>query len=331
MKSRGRLSGILVVVALVQFIVLVGCGDDPSKPDSDKEDPPEVFVLISTDTFTMGSPADEIDRVWWEGLHKVTLTTPFYMFATEVTNQQYAEMAQWAYDQDPPLVTATIYSLQDALGGSTQELLNLDGHCEISFSEDTFIVDSGKEVHPVQDVTWYGAAAYCDWLSLHEGLPRAYDHDTWQCNGQDVYNAPGYRLPTEAEWEYACRAWTLTPFNTGTCLDAGTEANCDGTNPYSDCPAGLYVGWTVPVGSYPENTFDLYDMHGNLWEWCNDAYGLYSGDITDPVGAANGDFRVLRGGDWSRVAGRCRSAQRNNYAPFISYDMIGFRPVRSAD
>lgn len=328
MKLKGIRYGILVIVALALYIILAGCGDDPTKPDSDKEQPPEGFVAIQADTFTMGSPADEIDRLGWEVLHKVTLTTPFYMFATEVTNQQYMEMAQWAYDQDPPLVTATTGSLQDALDGSTQQLLYLSGQCEISFSEDTFTVDSGKEDHPVL-VTWYGAVAYCDWLSLRNGLPRAYDHDTWQCNGHDVYNAPGYRLPTEAEWEYACRAGTLTPFNTGTCLDAGTEANCDGNIPYSVCPKGLYAGGTVPVGSYPENPFDLYDMHGNLWEWCNDWYDSYSGDITDPVGPATGDFRILRGGDWSHGTARCRSAQRNNYAPYVTYGNIGFRPVRS--
>ena len=243
-------------------------------------------MAIQADTFTMGSPTFEIDRGGSETLHKVTLTTPFYMFATEVTNQQYAEMAQWAYDSLH--CTATSTSLQDALDGSTQELLDLDSVCEISFSGGTFTVDSGKEEHPVVEVTWYGAVAYCDWLSLREGLARAYDHTTWQCNGNAPYAATGYRLPTEAEWEYACRAGTLTPFNTGSCLDAETEVNYNGNYPYSGCPTGPYVDWTVPVGSYPANAFDLYDMHGNLYEWCNDRYGVYSGDETDPVGPSVG-------------------------------------------
>ena len=253
------------------------------------------WVFVNIDTFTMGSPADEPDRGSDETQHTVTLTTPFYMFATEVTNQQYAELAQWAYTNGH--CTSTTTSLCDNLDGSTQELLDLDdADCEIFFVGGTFVVDSGEEDHPVVEVTWYGAVAYCDWLSLREGLARAYDHSTWQCNGYAPYNAEGYRLPTEAEWEYACRAGTQTPFNTGSCLDAGTEANFNGNSSYSGCPMGTYVGWTVPVGSYPENAFDLYDMHGNLWEWCNDWYGAYSGDVTNPVGPYTDTHRVMRGG-----------------------------------
>ena len=331
MESKNRRYGVLVITALVLFIFLVDCSDDSTRPAPDPDPPPEVFVVIPADTFTMGSPAGEIDRESDEILHKVTLTTSFNMFATEVTNQQYAEMAQWAYDQDPSLVTATSTSLLDALDGSTQELLDLDGDCEISFSGDTFVVDSGKEYHPVLEVTWYGAVAYCDWLSLREGITRAYNHNTWQCNGNDPYNALGYRLPTEAEWEYACRAGTQTPFNTGGCLDAETEANYKGDSPYSDCPPGLDVSWTVPVGSYPESSFDLYDMHGNLYEWCNDLYGAYSGEETDPVGAFTGDRRVIRGGDWAEDARYCRSADRDRVNPYYSLTVIGFRPVRSTN
>ena len=328
MESKSRRFGLLVFVALALFIFLAGCDDDPSKPDSDGDQPPGGFVAIPIDTFTMGSPAGEIDRGSDETLHKVTLTTPFYMFTTEVTNQQYAELAQWAYDNGH--CTATTSSLQDDLDSSTEELLDLNGdYCEISFTGGTFTVDSGKEEHPVLEVSWYGAVAYCDWLSLREGISRAYNHSTWQCNGNAPYEASGYRLPTEAEWEYACRAGTQTPFNTGNCLDAGTEANYYGYAPYSDCPQGSYAGWTVPVGSYPANTFDLYEMHGNLWGWCNDWYGAYSGDETDPVGSTTGTNRVIRGGYWGDGAQGCRSANRGDSSPDSGYDYIGFRPVRS--
>ena len=179
-------------------------------------------------------------------------------------------------------------------------------------------------------VTWYGSVAYCDWLSLQQGLPRAYSHSTWLCNGGNPYTAPGYRLPTEAEWEYACRAGTQTPFNTGTCLDAGTEANYRGFAPYTGCPSGPYAGWTMPVGSYPANAFGLYDMHGNLYEWCNDWYGYYGGTVTDPVGAGAGyAARVFRGGFWSSPARYCRSAVRYLSYPSDVYVDLGFRPVRS--
>ncbi|MBK8168102.1 MAG: formylglycine-generating enzyme family protein [bacterium] len=277
----------------------------------------------------MGSPTTESGRSSNETQHQVTLTRGFSMQATEVTNQQYRDLVQWAYDNGH--VTATSASVRDALDGSTQELLDLDGfpNCEISFSEGTFTVDAWKASHPVLEVTWYGSVAYCDWLSLQQGLPRAYDHSTWQCNAGSPYTAPGYRLPTEAEWEYACRAGTQTPFNTGFCLAASTEANYNGTYPYTGCPSGPYLGWTAPVGSYPANAFGLYDMHGNLYEWCNDWYGTYGGTVTDPVGAGAGSYRVLRGGGWGDYALSCRSAVRAFNGPDGSYGTFGFRPVRS--
>jgi formylglycine-generating enzyme required for sulfatase activity len=277
----------------------------------------------------MGSPTSEYGRGSGETQHTVTLTRSFWMQATEVTNAQYAELAQWALDQGH--CTATASSLRDALVGSTAELLDLDSsYCEISSSGGMLTVDAGKEDHPVQEVTWFGAAAYCDWLSLREGLLRAYDHGTWQCNDHAPYSALGYRLPTEAEWEYACRAGTTTPFHTGDCLDAGTEANYRGDVPYSGCPSGPYAGWTVSVGSYPANAWGLHDMHGNLWEWCNDWIGSYGGAATDPAGPVGPDgSRVIRGGDWEYNAQVCRSANREFIAPAWSFNYIGFRPVRS--
>lgn len=290
-------------------------------------DPAESFVPIPAGIFTMGSPSDEPNRQRDEIRHLVTLTRSFTMSSTEVTNQQFAKMAQWAYDNGH--CTATTTSLRDNLDGSIQELLNLERSSEISFSMGTFTVDSGKEQHPVVEVTWYGAVAYCDWLSLREGITRSYNHETWQCNGNAPYGASGYRLPTEAEWEYACRVGTQTPFNTGDCLDAGTEANYNGNYAYSDCPSGPYIRRAVPVGSYPANTFGLYDMHGNVGEWCNEWYGVYGGDETDPVGSTTGVYRVIRGGNWFSLAQSCRSAFRNISFPYYANYGIGFRPVRS--
>jgi formylglycine-generating enzyme required for sulfatase activity len=285
------------------------------------------YVEIAPGTFMMGSPTTEVGHDDWgdETQHQVTLTRGFYMQTTEVTNQQYRDMAQWAYDNG--YVTPTANGLYDNLDGSTQFLRSLGGFdVEMTFSAGIF--SCINPTHPTTWVTWYGAAAYCDWLSLQQGLPRAYNHSTWQCNAGNPYTAPGYRLPTEAEWEYACRAGTQTPFNTGSCLDAGTEANYDGSSPYTGCPTGPYVGWTVPVGGYPTNAFGLYDMHGNLWEWCNDWYGLYGGTVTDPIGAGAGSYRVMRGGGWYSIALYCRSAIRNDNYPHSSTN-LGFRPVRS--
>jgi len=292
------------------------------------ESSPSDFELISADTFTMGSPTDEPERYDNETLHLVTLTNDFYMSETEITNQQYADLAQWAYDNG--YCTATSASLRDALDGSTEELLDLDDvDCEILFSGSTLTVYAGKENHPVKEVSWYGAVSYCDWLSMNEGLTRAYDHSTWQCNGHEPYNAEGYRLPTEAEWEYACRAGSQTPFNTGSCLDAETEANYNGNDPYSGCSSGPNEDWTVIVGIYPPNSYSIYDMHGNLWEWCNCWYGSYSDDETDPVGPSTGTYRILRGGSWYKAASECRSAYRFEITPAYTHSGIGFRVCRS--
>jgi len=296
--------------------------------DDGQSEIPAGFVAIAHGTFTMGSPTSEPGRGADETQHQVTLTHGVYIQTTEVTNQQYRDMAQWAYDHGH--VTVSGSSLLDNLDGSTEVLKYLGAeYYEVSFSNGMF--SCINPTHPVKYVTWYGSVAYCDWLSLQQGLPRAYNHNTWQCNGGNPYTADGYRLPTEAEWEYACRAGTQTPFNTGSCLDAGTEANYDGNWPQSGCPTGPYVGWSVPVGSYPPNGYGLFDMHGNLWEWCNDWYGAYGGAVTNPGGPASGDNRVFRGGAWYLNAGNCRSAYRSDYDPYSAHYTIGFRPVRTSD
>jgi formylglycine-generating enzyme required for sulfatase activity len=300
--------------------------------DDGQIEAPAVFVSIPSGTFMMGSPTAELERYTNETQHQVTLTHGIYVQTTEVTNQQYMKLAQWAYDQG--YATATSTYLYDNLDGSTQILEYLgavEDRDEMTFSEGVF--SCINPTHPVKYLTWYGSVAYCDWLSLQQGLPRAYSHSTWECNSGNPYTAAGYRLPTEAEWEYACRARTQTPFNTGSCLDAGTEANYLGEYPYPGCPLGPTGGWTVPVGTYPANAFGLYDMHGNVWEWCNDwlEWSLYGGTVTDPLGPVAGSYRVFRGGDWGSAAQYCRSAYRHFNIPSYAYDGLGFRPVRSAN
>ncbi|MBU8871762.1 MAG: formylglycine-generating enzyme family protein [Gemmatimonadales bacterium] len=287
------------------------------------------FVPVSVGTFIMGSPLGELGRQSDETLHPVTLTSDFSMQRTEVTNGQFVDMVQWAYDQGH--VTATSTSINDALDESTVELMNLeDPICQIDFSGGLF--STGYPNHPVLGATWYGSAAYCDWASLRAGYDRAYDHGTWVCNGGNVYAAEGYRLPTEAEWEYACRAGTGTSFSNG-----------EITNIYCSDPVLDSVGWycgnalgsTREIGTSSANTWGLYDMHGNLYEWCNDWYDPYPEAGVDPVvnpaGPAVGSDRVLRGGNFSSYAQNCRSANRYYYDPGNNYLYFGFRPVRSAE
>lgn len=292
---------------------------------------PAGFVSIAPGTFMMGSPTTELTRQSDETRHQVTLTHGLYIQATEVTHRQYCDMVQWAYDHG--YATADEFGIYDNLDGSTDELLDLEIYNgnEILFDGSTFTVASGNDAYPVRALTWYGSVAYCDWLSLQQGLPRAYNHSTWQCVGSGPYSATGYRLPTEAEWEYACRAGTQTPFNTGSCLNAATEANFNGGAAYPGCTAGPDIGTTVPVASYPANPLGLNDMHGNVSEWCNDWYGTYSGTVTNPGGPGAGTGHVVRGGSYFSYAQYCRSAIRGRVTPDASSAMIGFRPVRLAD
>ncbi len=132
-------------------------------------------------------------------------------------------------------------------------------------------------------------------------------------------------LPSEAQWEYACRAGTVTPFSFGNALN-GREANCEGNFPYGTSAKGPYFEKTREVGSYVGNAWGLYDMHGNVYEWCSDYYGAYpSGSATDPHGAISDSLRVFRGGGWSSNAVLCRSANRGLSSPDYRHHYQGFR------
>ena len=137
------------------------------------------------------------------------------------------------------------------------------------------------------------------------------------------------RLPTEAEWEYACRAGTTTAYSWGNALN-GDKANCDGNYPCGTTVKGRYREETADVGSYSPNDWGFYDMHGNVREWCSDWHGSYGGDATDPTGAASGDYRVLRGGGWINYARNCRSASRDGSWPGDRDNNFGFRLACSA-
>jgi formylglycine-generating enzyme required for sulfatase activity len=136
-----------------------------------------------------------------------------------------------------------------------------------------------------------------------------------------------YRLPTEAEWEYACRAGSTTPFNTGTQLTT-EQANVDGRYPYAGGRPGPARERTTPTGSYPANAWGLYDMHGNVWEWTNDWYGSYDAHpSTDPAGASGGGRRVIRGGSWKFDTNSARCAVRYTHSPQDKGFSLGFRIV----
>lgn len=255
---------------------------------------PENFVLIKGGSFQMGSPLDEPWRSEDETQHSVSVSD-FYMSVYEVTQKEYTEL--------------------------------------MGSNPSTFL---GDEL-PVENMTWYEAVAFCNARSTAEGLTPAYTID-----GQAVawnQSADGYRLPTEAEWEYACRAGTTTPFNTENSPSAD-EVNYYGHYPYEiegnyfsqgnlDTKPGRYRETTVRVGSFSPNKWGLYDMHGNVSEWCFDIYGAYDTETaTNPTGAAAGNLRVARGGGWNDFAKNMRSAYRATTTADSSSYSLGIRLVR---
>ncbi len=255
------------------------------------------LILINGGTYLMGSPETEMQRETDEVQHEVTVSD-FYIGRYEVTQKEYEEVM----GENPS---------------------NFEG-----------------ENLPVENVTWYEAIEYCNKLSEKEGLTSVYTID-----GENVSwdrSANGYRLPTEAEWEYAARAGTTSPFNTENSI-SDEEANYYGHYPYGieenyftqenlETEPGQYRQTTVEVDSFSPNKWGLYNIHGNVAEWCFDYYGAYDLENTDnPSGPTTGTLRVNRGGGWNDYAKHLRCAYRASTTPDQKMSNIGFRVVRNGD
>jgi formylglycine-generating enzyme required for sulfatase activity len=232
------------------------------------------FVLVPPGKFLMGSPGEEIDRTNDEAQHEVTLTEPFDLSETEVTQAQY-----------------------QALGLENPSRFKGDDR-------------------PVEQVSWTEAREWAEKLTKKRGVKYL------------------YRLPTEAEWEYACRGGhpSSQPFGIGDGQKLSShQANFNGDSPYGGAEKGPFLQTTLRVANYLTNAMGLYDMHGNVWEWCQDWYGAYPRSaVTNPTGPERGSARVNRSGSWSGGAADCRASRRSGTRPSTRSYGLGFRVARSA-
>ncbi|NTU54431.1 MAG: formylglycine-generating enzyme family protein [Chlorobiaceae bacterium] len=291
-KARsGRRGGVRVMAAVVVISFMIAL-NLLLQQFVRAEGVPDDFERIPAGEFWMGSPENEPERSGGETRHKVSISE-FYLCRHEVTVGEFGKF-----------IEATGYRTDAEMNGDSSNWRH--GPKGLRGAQ--------EQNHPVAQVSWNDAIAYCVWRSATEG--RLY----W--------------LPTEAQWEYACRAGTLTPFNTGTNLRTD-EANYNGDSPYNGNAKGVYRETTTPVCSFSPNRFGLYDMHGNAWEWCRDWCGeryynecLSRGTVRDPQGSSGGSRRVLRGGGWRSGGARyCRSAYRDYDTPENRSGSVGFRLV----
>ena len=272
------------------------------------------LVRIPAGKFVMGTPATEMDRDKDETQHEVTISKRFYIGVTHVTVDQFA-----AFVQDSGYKTA---AEKEGWGVGVeikdgQLIASKMKGC--SWRKPTF---DQQGDHPVVQVTWNDAKAFCDWLSKKSGKTVG--------------------LPTEAQWEFAGRAGTKTAYPWGDDPSDGKGwANCADQSHKRVVPnapaAAAFFSWddgfvfTSPVASFKPNAFGLYDMVGNAWQWCEDRFGEYEkGPVTDPTGAATGGLRVLRGGSWGFDQRLCRTGGRSWSGPAIRFGRCGFRVTVAA-
>ncbi len=320
MKHKAR--RVLQWFPFLSVALLLACDgihDAPAPLAGDLE-----MIPVPEGSFVMGREA------WPEAEpeHGVTLSRSFELSRFEITNAQYIDMLNWAWEQGRLAVHAgSVYLLPGY--AHPLYLLNADGS-EIFFIGSRFLPrrhdlvvlpeDYDPDPHPVKCVTWYGAAFYCDYLSLLEGLQPVYSPRRFLLDDLSPYEQEGYRLPTEAEWERAAR------FDDGRLYPWGNQGASQERVVYGNA-------WSEAVGSRPlgRSRLGLEDLSGNVWEWVHDRYGMYTAESrTDPFDNGGEDRRAMRGGYWATPPLLLSTVTRSFGDPDKGHKANGFRVCRTA-
>ncbi len=302
-------------LSVLALLLLAACpaGPDPGPDDDDVSDDDDAaagpcadavvaMVEVPAGTFTMGAPSSQPVWEYDEVEHEVTLSHGLCVGAFEVTRGEFVALAGY----DP----------------------SADGTCGLDC--------------PVEQLSWHEAAAFANLASEAEGVTPCYS-----CSGEgqsvtceragSPYSCGGYRLLTEAEWEYVARAGSTSSFHNGGDLVQDTEFSCEGALALDNGALLDDVSWYCgnatsvrPVGGLEANAWGLHDVHGNVWEWCHDVYEVYSGDATDPLGT-DGFEPVYRGGSYWDAPKHHRVENRGGNSASYVFEDLGLRLARSLD
>ena len=288
------------------------------------------LVWIPPGRFWMGSLETEPERRDSEGPQHLVQLQGFLMSQTPITQAQWREVAQWRLYKDARArscpscqhTDSRVLEKRAADGGRSVRRRHECLNCDFRFTTYEQQLDPDPshfkgDDRPVEQVSWLDAMEFCNRLSQRTGRT--------------------YTLPSEAQWEYACRAVTTTPFCFGDTINPEL-VNYLGDLAYTDGPQGVNREQTTPVGMFPANAWGLHDMRGNVWEWCQDEWHeSYAGVPTDGrawVDPAEREkskesvkTRLLRGGSWFNYPRACRSAFRGHYRPDCAFSSVGFRVV----
>jgi len=284
----------LLLIIFPAVLLLCSCGDNP----------PSVFVVDIVDPLEGGADIEMVQLPAGTFLMGSDLFPAWVVVINPVTGRP-----DTTFNWERPVHAVAL----DAFKISSTEITQEQFKAMMGYNPSKFW---GFPNLPVENVSWEEAVLFCNKLSETAGLEICYDLGTWECD----FSKNGFRLPTEAEWEYACRA--------GSNLEWGMSSDSSGL---------WYASWyladstfmTHPVASKAPNDAGLYDMLGNVWEWCNDYYQIYNcNSQTNPTGPDRGFYRARRGGSWASSAIDCRPATRTGSHPKRGNAVIGFRIVR---